>query len=311
MLLVSCALTLTFSACSRTPSAPAVLEDEAITVASFNFDESEIVAEIYAQALEASGFTVDRAPQVGTRELVLPALQRGLVEVVPEYSGSAVSFLGGSPTADREQTLTQLRELLRDRGIGALGQAPAQDRNALVVSAEVADSLSLESIGDLIPYANGMTLGGPPECPDRPLCLPGLQHAYHLTFDSFLPLEGGGALTAEAIARGTVDAGVMFTTDGALSSDDLVVLDDDRHLQPAENLTPLVREDTLARFGPGLRDTLDLVSAALTTKALRDLNDEVEGGSDAATVAAGWLADHDLGIPPGSAAASRAPQEGQ
>lgn len=290
---------------------PAVLDDEAITVASFNFDESEIVAEIYAQSLEAAGFTVERVPRLGTRELVLPALQRGLVELVPEYTGSAVSFLGGSPTADREQSLAQLRELLRDRGIDALGQAPAQDRNAVVVSAEVADSLSLDSIGDLIPYANGMTLGGPPECADRPLCLPGLEDTYHLTFDSFLPLEGGSALTAEAIARGTVDAGVMFTTDGALSSDDLVVLEDDRHLQPAENLTPLVREDTLARFGPGVRATLDRVSAALTTKALQDLNQQVEGGVKPANAAANWLADHDLGVAAGSAAASGSSGQGQ
>jgi osmoprotectant transport system substrate-binding protein len=244
---------------------------------------------------------------VGTRELVIPALERGLVEVVPEYAGSASSFLGGSPTADRSETHDELSELLHERGIEALDAAPAQNHNALVVSAETADALSLRSISDLIPYASDMTLGGPPECPSRELCLLGLETVYDLAFNSFLPLGGGGTFTGEAITRGSVDVGIMFTTDGVLAGHELVVLDDDRGLQPAENLTPLVRDDTLQRFGPQVADVLDLVSAQLTTEALRSLNGEVERGSDIATVAEAWLSDHE----PALRSASEAPTEAQ
>ena len=263
-----CGFALSVGACSGTPAAPAITGDDAITIASFNFDESELVAEIYAQALEEAGFTVRRLPQVGTREMVIPAMEQGLIEIVPEYAGSAVSFLGGTPTADQGSTHAELTDLMHERGIEVLDAASAQDHNALVVSAEVADSLSLRRISDLTVYAGDMTLGGPTECPERDLCLPGLEDTYRLRFDSFLPLDGGSSITAEAIERGTIDVGVMFSTDGVLSDEDLVVLRDDRHLQPAENLTPVVREDTVRRFGPGLADALDQVSALLTTGCL-------------------------------------------
>ncbi|HEY6568366.1 MAG TPA: glycine betaine ABC transporter substrate-binding protein, partial [Actinomycetota bacterium] len=115
---------------------------------------------------------------------------------------------------------------------------------------------------------------------------------YGLRFDSFLPLDGGGSLTAEAIERGTVDVGVMFTTDGVLDEGNLVVLEDDRLLQPAENLTPIVREDAVERFGPGLVLALDRVSALLTTEALRTLNSQVALGADPAEVAHRWLQAH-------------------
>ena len=279
------------AACSGTDAGPLVTEDDAITVASFSFAESGIVAEIYAQALEEAGFPVERLPQVGTRELVMPALQRGLIEVVPEYAGSALSFLGGKPTADEASTHAQLRAALDGRGIDVLAPAVAQNRNAVVVSQATAHDLSSRRISDLIGVAGDMTLGGPAECPDRPLCLPGLEESYDLRFDSFIPLPSGGSLTAEAIERGTVDVGIMFTTDGVLadSGSDLVVLEDDRQLQPAENLTPLVRGDAIERFGPGLAHALDRVSGLLTTDALRDLNDLVERGSDVAAVARSWL----------------------
>ena len=278
--------------CAPTRTAQTTTTDDAITVASFNFDESQVVAEIYAQALEGAGFTVHRLSQVGTRELVIPAMERGLIEIVPEYAGSAVSFLGGTPTSDEVRTHDELSELFGERAIDVLDAAQAQNHNALVVSDEVAESLSLRRISDLIPYAAGMTLGGPSECPERDLCLPGLEDTYHLRFDAFLPLDGGGSFTAEAIERGTVDIGVMFTTDGVLDEGNLVALEDDLRLQPAENLTPLVREDTIERFGPGLALALDQVSALLTTDALRTLNGQVSQGADPAEVAHEWLEAH-------------------
>jgi osmoprotectant transport system substrate-binding protein len=287
-------LALVAIACDADPAQEPVTDDGSITVASFNFPESEIVAEIYAGALEGAGFDVQRIPDLGTRELVLPALERGLVEVVPDYAGSAVSFLGGVPSPIPARTHALLQNLLQERGIRALRSAPAQNRNELVVTLETANRFSLNSISDLTPHAPSLTLGGPPECVERPLCLPGLQAIYGLEFNSFIELDTGGPVTAEGIERGVVDVGLLFTTDGLLRSGDLVALEDDRSLQPAENLTPLVRDDVLATFGDVVAETLDGVSELMTTEDLRALNAEVAAGSSPQDVAQDWLEAHDL-----------------
>jgi osmoprotectant transport system substrate-binding protein len=140
-----------------------------------------------------------------------------------------------------------------------------------------------------------MTLGGPPECPERALCLPGFTRTYGLEFASFLPLDAGGPITAAAVQQGTVDVGVLFTSDGSLAEHGLVLLRDDRRLQPAENVTPLVRRDAVARFGPDLTAAIDAVSAQLTTKELRSLNASVSTGVTPTVVARRWLAEHGLG----------------
>ena len=275
-------------AADGTPSATAV-GDDAITVASFNFSESQVIAEIYASALEGAGFRVDREMGVGTRELVLPSIERGLVEVLPEYAGSALDFLGGTPSSDTASTVASLRGILDARGIEVLRPSDAQDANGLVVTRDTADRLGLRTIEDLVPHANQMTLGGPPECPERELCMLGLERRYGLRFGSFLPLDAGGPLTAEAIRRGTVDAGVLFTTDGALTTNDLVLLEDDRGLQPSENVVPIVRHDVIERFGPKVETTLDRVSSLLTTDDLRRLNELIAKGTEPAAAARVWL----------------------
>jgi osmoprotectant transport system substrate-binding protein len=280
------------------PKRELAVGDDAITVASFNFPESVIVAEIYAQALESGGFAVDRQLNLGTRELVQPALQRGLIEFVPEYAGSALAFVAkqeASPTADEQATHTELRSALRQRRIIALAPAPAQNKNGVVTTQETAGRLGLATVSDLAPAAAQLVFGGPPECPERPLCLLGLESAYGLTFRSFTPLDSGGPLTVQALVQGQVDVGLLFTTDGAIESNDLVLLEDDRLLQPAENVTPVVHADVVDRFGDDLVALVDAVSAELTTEGLRELNVRVSiEGSRTRDVAAAWLAEHDL-----------------
>lgn len=291
-------LALVAASCDRSADAPqTAVGDDAITVGSFDFPESEVIAEIYAGALEAEGFRVVREPAIGTREVVLPALQLGLIEVVPEYAGSAITFLGGTASADPEVTHALLASTVADRGLTALAPAAAENRNGMVVTADTAADLELRTISDLAPWAGSMVFGGPPECPERDLCLPGLKKIYGLHFDSFLPLDTGGPLSADAIQRGTVDVGMLFTTDGTLAGEDLVLLRDDRHLQPAESVTPIVRADTLERFGGGVRSALDAVSEQLTTEDLREMNASVSGGAAPRAVATAWLEDHGLGTP--------------
>ena len=291
-------LVLAAASCDRGASAPqTAVGDDAITVGSFDFPESEVLAEIYAGALEAEGFRVVREPAIGTREVVLPALQLGLIEVVPDYGGSALTFLGGTASADPAVTNALLASTVADRGLTALEPATAENRNGMVVTADTAADLELRTISDLAPWAGSMVFGGPPECPERDLCLPGLKKVYGLRFESFLPLDTGGPLSADAIQRGTVDVGMLFTTDGTLAGDDLVLLRDDRHLQPAESVTPIVRADTLERFGGGVRSALDAVSDQLTTKDLREMNASVSAGAAPKVVATAWLEDHGLGTP--------------
>jgi osmoprotectant transport system substrate-binding protein len=298
--LLACAgAAVTFVGCGSQPEDQRgnALEDEAITVASFDFPESELLAEIYGQALDAGGFDVHLAHRLGPRELVQPALADGLVEFVPEYSGTALEFLSlgaGTPTADVSATRLALRRAVTGERIVTLAPAPAQNANALVARAEVAERYDLHDISDLEAVAPGLTLGGPPECPARPFCLEGLERVYGLEFGSFLPLDAGGPLTHQALAGGHVDVAVLFTTDPDITADGLVVLDDDRHLQPAENVVPLVRAEIVERGGGDFTRLVDGVSARLTTDDLRDLNARIAAGGGVAVVAAQWLTDEGL-----------------
>ncbi|HEX9123320.1 MAG TPA: ABC transporter substrate-binding protein [Actinomycetota bacterium] len=301
--LIAVAAALLASACSGPGGPnPSALEDDAVTVASFNFPESVLLAELYAQALEAHGFRVDRKLDLGTREIVEPALERGLVELVPEYGGSLLEFLAGQNSAgpDAEDVHHRLASALQGRGIVALDAAPAQDQNGVVVTRTTADRYGVRTISDLAPIADGLTFGGPPECRVRPLCLPGLASAYGLTFASFVPLDEGGPLTIAALQEEHVQVAVMFTSDGAIEANDLVVLTDDRHLQPAENVTPVVRQETLQRLDPQLAEIVNSVSALLTTHGLRQLNAEVSSGDrTVGEIAADWLRSHGLTGPVG------------
>jgi osmoprotectant transport system substrate-binding protein len=300
------ALTVLLSCCTITlgasgPSSPLVVtSDDAITIASFAFPESVLLAELYAQALERGGIKVKRALNLGPRELVEPALERGLVELVPEYLGSALDFL-----SDGERVAVAAFDVTRDRlvrafdavGVDVLASSPAQDANALAVTAATATKYGLRSISDLQPIARNLVLGGPPECPNRPLCLPGLRQAYGLTFKGFQPLDAGGPLTASALAARQVDVAVLFTTDGDVPAKGFIILGDDGHLQPAENVTPVILKATLARFGPRVGSLIDAVSSHLTTQTLAELNRQVSTGGTAALVAERWL--RSVGLAPG------------
>jgi len=298
MVLLLCLLAL--FACGGQPSDPvtSVLDDDAITIGSFNFPESEVLAEVYAQTLEARGFRVQRELNVGPRELLIPALQRGLVELVPEYAGSLLGFLGGTASSDPAATHQELAVQLAPRGLTALSAAPAEDRNSFAISATTAASLSVERLSDLTSFAPGMTFGGPAECEQRPLCLKGLEDVYGLHFKDYIPLDAGGPLTAQALRDGTIDIGLLFSSDPALRAGGLVDLLDDRDLQPSENVTPVVSQTALESFGPGLADALNAVSALLRTSDLREMNAAMADGGSAADVARGWLTANGFPVPP-------------
>ena len=264
-----------------------------ITVGSFDFPESVLLAYMYADALAARGFPVRVLPDLGTRELVDPALMNGLIQIVPEYAGSALDFmsLGRLPaTSDAAATYRSLARSAQRRGLEAAQPAAAQDANAIVVTAATADRYHLRSIADLAKVAPSLVFGGPPECQERADCLPGLERAYGLRFKAFTPTDTGGPLTLQALDSGQIGVGLLFTTDPGIQARHLVILADNRALQPVENITPLVRRNTMERYGPRLLATLDAVSARLSTPVLRDLDGRVElTGLAPRRVADGWL----------------------
>jgi osmoprotectant transport system substrate-binding protein len=264
-----------------------------ITVGSFDFPESVLLADIYAGALAANGFPVRVLPDLGTREVVDPALISGLLQIVPEYSGSALQFLSDGQLSARSGVTATSRALARQAarsGLVAGRPSAAQDANVIVVTAATAGRYGLRSVADLARWAPRLVFGGPPECQERAYCLPGLKQTYGLHFRMFIPLDAGGPLTLQALEAGYVGVALLFSTDPAITVQHLVVLDDSRGLQPAENITPLVRRDVVARYGPRLLAVLNAVSARLTTASLRALDAQAElPGSSPGKAAGAWL----------------------
>ena len=280
-------------ACAGEERGPAAAPEPGVRVASFNFPESRLMAEVYAQALEDEGVPVVREFDLGPRELVVPALRQDLVDVVPEYLGTAYTVAEPGTSIEGEDAAEVHRRLaaaVEPWGLRVLAPAEAQNQNGLAVTRATAERRGLRQVSDLAPVADRLVLGGPPECPDRRYCLVGLRDVYGLRFASFVPLVGSD-LVRRALEDGVVDVGVLFTTDGALAGDELVLLADDGGLQPVENLVPLVREEVLAGAGgERVATALDEVSRRLTTANLRFLNWRVAvAGNEPAQEARGWL----------------------
>jgi osmoprotectant transport system substrate-binding protein len=277
LLIVACA------ACTATSRAPPAARGPGgstavITIGSFNFPESVLLAHLYADVLAGRGYPVRVLPDLGTRELVDPALMAGLIQLVPEYTGSALDFasLGRvHATASAATTASALTKSMTARGLITGRPAAAQDGNAIVVTAATAARYRLRTISDLARVAGRLMFGGPPECRERPYCLPGLRLSYGLRFREFVPLDAGGPLTRQALTAGDVDVALLFTTDPAIRARHLVVLADNHGLQPAENIVPVLRRATARRFGPGLLAALNDLSARLSATALAGLDAQV------------------------------------
>ena len=267
---------------------------DGMRVASFDFAESVLLAEMYAQVIESTGTPVVRVGTVGPREIIAPALELGHIDVVPEYLGTALNYVGATePDPDTESALADLDDRLSELGLTALDAAPAEDKNVFVVTKEFAAAESLETISDLGDLAPSLRFGGPPECQDRALCLAGLETVYGLQFAEFVP-QRSLRFTDEALRRGEIDVGLLFSTSAPLLMTDLVELVDDLEMQPAENVVPVMRIDALERWGPDVAVALNDLSARLTTLELRILNVQVADGNPVADTARSWLEAHDV-----------------
>lgn len=267
-------------------------DPNAVRVAAFNFPESELIAEIYAQSLEAEGIPVERLGAIGPREVVQPALELGLIDVVPEYAGTLLSFVSlgeNDPTFDSAATVAELRATLGPRGMVVLDPANAQNRNAVVVTDSFAIENGVRTLSDLAQISDTLTFGGPSECPEREFCLLGLRDVYGIEFAEFVPLPSS-PVVAESLRLGEIDVGLLFTTDPDMIDTEITLLLDDGDLQPAENVVPVVRWQALARWSPELLDALNDVSGRLETSDLALLNMRAQQpDADIAALATLWL----------------------
>jgi osmoprotectant transport system substrate-binding protein len=266
------------------------VQREDVTVGvSAAFAENQIVAEMYAQVLENAGYTVTRQLDLGSREISYPALTNGETDIHPEYLGSLLLFLDPEAAAsgDPQNNVDLLVPLLEADGITLLEPSAANDTNSFVVTQETADEHGLTTMSDLADVAGDLTLGGPPECPDRPFCIPGLEETYGATFGDFKPLDVGGPLTVAALEEEKIDVGLLFSTSSVIGAKGWVVLEDDQALQTAENITPVVRNDLL---NDEITALLNAVSAELTSELMIEINGRVElDKEDPASVATDFL----------------------
>ncbi len=278
---VICAAVL--ASCSSETESQNEVVGGSITIGAFNFTESQILAEVYAGALQANGYSTSII-QSTNREVLQPALEAGEVQMVPEYLGTLTEFLNfkengpdAKPLAsgDVDATYAQAKELGERVGITVLTPSPAADQNAFAVRGDFARENGLTSLSDLAALSNtaGLRLGGPPECPQRPFCQPGLEGTYSMKFAKFVPLDAGGPLTKEALSQKVIDVGLIFSSDGGVAANDFVVLVDDLKLQQVDNIVPAVLSSSVT---PELTRILDAVSAAMTTDDLIAMNKAVD-----------------------------------
>jgi osmoprotectant transport system substrate-binding protein len=284
-------LTLAVCGCSTTPADPAPVAEDVVRVASYDFAENQTLAEVYAEGLRRAGLQVSVQHGIGTREVVLPALEQGVVDVVVDYLGTASEFLepgAGSAHSDPALLREDLARTLAPRGMTVMAAAAAEDQNGFVVLTELAERHGMTTLSQLAAVAPGLVFGGPPECAERRFCLPGLREVYGLEFAAVRSMPSRAA-TVEALLTGEVDVGMLETTDAHLIDAALFLLRDDRSLQPRENVVPIVRTAVAERAGDRLRGALDAVSARLTTFDLIVLNRAVAiDGNTPREAAARW-----------------------
>lgn len=290
---------LTLSACGGDPLAEDTTGSggtgggggDTIVIGSQAYYSNEIIAEAYAQALEAAGESVDRQYQIGQREVYLPEIEAGEIDLFPEYSGPLLQYWeSDTPARQGEEVYSALQEAMPD-GLRALAQAPATDQDSYVVTREFAEQHDLTTIADLAEVDEDLTLGANSEAENRPNGPQGIKEAYGIDV-GFSPIEdSGGPLTVKALEDGDIQLAIVYTADPSITENDLVVLQDPEGLFLTSQVVPIagenVSEDAAA--------VVDEVSAALTTEVLRDLNARsVTDELPSSTIAGDWLTEEGL-----------------
>ncbi|MFF4500791.1 ABC transporter substrate-binding protein [Streptomyces sp. NPDC001401] len=271
-------------------------DGKTVVVGSNNFAESILLADIYGEALKAKGVKVTYKPNIGSRETTYGLLKNGSITVLPEYNGALLAYLDAKAAPKTVEATTAAIEAKLDSKLTLLDPASAQDKDSVTVNKATADKYKLtsaSSIADLEGIAKDLTIGASPEFQTRQQGLVGLKSVYGLEFKGFKALDAGGPLTQAALKKNTVQAADLFTTDPTITKEKHVVLQDPKNLFGFENVQPLVYKSGLSSAGVA---ALNAVSAKLDTKALLDLDSQVQlENKDPLDVAKAWLKSAGLG----------------
>jgi len=271
-------------------------DGKTVVVGSNNFAESILIADIYGEALKAKGIKVTYKPNIGSRETTYGLLKNGSITVLPEYNGALLAYLDPKATPKTVEATTAAIDAKLDSKLTLLDPASAQDKDSVTITKATADKYKLtseSSIADLKDIAKDLIIGASPESQTRQQGLVGLKSVYGLEFKSFKALDAGGPLTRAALKKNTVQAADLFTTDPVIVKEKHVVLQDPKNLFGFENVQPLVYKSGLPSEGVA---ALNAVSAKLDTKALLDLDTQVQlGNKDPLDVAKAWLKSVGLG----------------
>jgi glycine betaine/choline ABC-type transport system substrate-binding protein len=249
-----------------------------LTIASKNFTEEFILAEIYAQALEAGGYKIRKRLDLGSERVAFRAVKTGRVDAYPEYTGTALTTFFGIPAGaipkDEQQAYDQARSNFAKAGLTALPPTPFTDSNAVGMTQARAQELGIQTISDLKGKASQLTLSGSKECRTRMDCKLGLEQIYGLKFKRYLVTDL--ADRHSVLTRGKADVSIVFSTDGQISADDLLVLEDDRKLFPPYNVSLIVNDKAANAAGADLPRIVAQVQQDLSTKVMQELNSRVD-----------------------------------
>jgi osmoprotectant transport system substrate-binding protein len=260
-----------------------------IVIGSENFTEEIVLGDLYNDVLRNAGFKTELRTDLGARAYVDEALAHKALDLFPDYAGSLLAYLKPSETDLATQLSTDLpalRKALAAQGATALQPAPAVDTNVFVVTRATAARYHLKTISDLRPVASKMVLAGPPECPQYAYCLKGLEQVYGLHFKGFASADESGPITLADLEDGRAQVAEFFSTDTAILQGSFVELRDNKHLEPADHIVPVIRKsfDT-----PAVAKVLNALSAKLSTQALAGLDTEAADNHNPAADASQWL----------------------
>ncbi|MFC4224722.1 ABC transporter substrate-binding protein [Lysinibacter cavernae] len=262
-----------------------------IIVGSADFPESQLIATIYAAALRAKDIEVTEKLNIGSREVYIPAIQDGSIDLLPEYNGALLQYFDAETDAVTPDEVSEALAGKLPEGLIALPKSDAQNGDVLTVTKETAEKYNLTTIEDLVAHADELVLGGPPEWKTRINGVKGLEQVYGLTFKDFSALDAGGPLTLSALLSGQIQVADLFSTDFAISENDLVTLEDNKKLFLAENIVPLISD---AKASDEVKAVLQSVSDALTTEDLIEMNGRVAALEDMGDIAADFLKEKNL-----------------
>ena len=270
-----------------------------IAIGSADFTESSIIAEIYAQTLEANGFEISRKFNIGSREAYVPAVQDHSIDLIPEYTGSLLQYFDPETEATSPDSVELALTRVLPGGLSILTPSEANDQDTVAVTAETAQRWNLKTIADLAKYSPEVKFGAPSEFQSRKEGLPGLEVAYGLKVapGNFVAIsDGGGPATVRELVEGRITAADIFSTSPAIRQNNLVPLQDPKNNFLAANVVPLVASQ---KMSDQLKTVLDAVSAKLTTEALIEMNTATSGngGIDPDEAAGTWVKDNGFDKP--------------